>query len=143
MDTICYRPPVQKDFLVIRKVLKGQSTLRLQDYVTLRSIAVFESVFMKARIAAADLETQISMMRKLIWTERVILRAVRPASPTKTPSFRCSYGKLGTERSALFPTPRDLSSKGHSSFLHFAENVCNVHQAGIPGFNSLCPLERY
>ena len=66
--------------LYIATVLKGQSTLRLQDYVTFRSIAVLELVFMKAKIASADVETQISLMRKLVETERVIVHAVRPAS---------------------------------------------------------------
>jgi len=63
--------------IYIATVLKGQSTLRLQDYVTFRSIAVFELIFMKAKLASADVETQVSLMRKLIVTERVILHAVR------------------------------------------------------------------
>ena len=67
--------------LYIATVLKGQSTLRLQDYVTFRSIAVFELVFMKAKMASADVATQISLMRKLIETERVVIHAVRSASP--------------------------------------------------------------
>ena len=76
--------------IYIATVLKGQSSLRLQDYVTFRSIAVLESVFMKAEIASADVETQISLMRKLIGTERVIIHAVRPASPTIRPDLYCS-----------------------------------------------------
>ena len=64
--------------IYIATVLKGQSTLRLQDYITFRSIAVFELALMKAKLASADCETQISLMRKLIVTERVILHAVRP-----------------------------------------------------------------
>lgn len=76
--------------IYIATVLKNQSTLRLQDYVTFRSIAVFELSFMKAKLASADLETQISLMRKLIVTERVILHAVRPADPTNTTNLRCS-----------------------------------------------------
>ena len=62
--------------IYIATVLKGQSTLRLQDYVTFRSIAVLELIFMKARLASAELETQITLMRKLIETERVVFRAV-------------------------------------------------------------------
>ena len=67
--------------IYIATVLKGQSTLRLQDFVTFRSIAVFEAVFMKAKLASADVDTQVSLMRKLIGTERVILHAVRPTRP--------------------------------------------------------------
>ena len=63
--------------IYIATVLKGQSTLRLQDYVTFRSIAVFELVFMKARLASADIKTQISLIRKLIASERVLLHVVR------------------------------------------------------------------
>lgn len=71
--------------IYIATVLRGQSTLRLQDYVTFRSIAVFEAVLMKAKLASADVETQVTLMRKLIETERVILSAVREAGQTSTP----------------------------------------------------------
>ena len=63
--------------IYIATVLKGQSTLRLQDYVTFRSIAVFELIFMKAKLASTGPEAQVTMMRNLIATERVILHAVR------------------------------------------------------------------
>ena len=65
--------------IYIATVLKGKSTLRLQDYVTFRSIAIFELVFMKARLASADVQCQVSLMRRLIASERVILPAVRLA----------------------------------------------------------------
>ena len=42
--------------IYIATVLKGQSTLRLQDYVTFRSIAVLELIFVKARLASAEVE---------------------------------------------------------------------------------------
>ena len=99
--------------IYIATVLKGQSTLRLQDYVTFRSIAVFESVFMKARIASADVETQISLMRKLIGTERVIIHAVRPASPDNSTQPSLLMKGIEAEKSALFSRPADLSSKEH------------------------------
>lgn len=76
--------------IYIATVLNGQSTLRLQDYVTFRSIAVFELVFMKAKLASADVQTQVALMRKLIGTERIILHAVRAARPTATLHLRCS-----------------------------------------------------
>ncbi len=66
--------------IYIATVLKGQSELRLQDYVTFRSIAVLELIFMKARLASAEIDTQITLMRKLIASERIILHAVRLAS---------------------------------------------------------------
>lgn len=62
--------------IYIATVLKGQSILRLQDYIAFRSIAVLEAILMKAKIASADRETQVSQMRKLIASERVILSAV-------------------------------------------------------------------
>lgn len=68
--------------IYIATVLKGQSELRLQDYVTFRSIAVFEAIFMKAKLASSDLDTQISLMRKLIETERVIIPAVNIHHPS-------------------------------------------------------------
>lgn len=76
--------------IYIATVLRGQSTLRLRDYVTFRCIAVFELVFMKARLASAGVETQISLMRKLIETERVILHTVRPADRTGILNLRGS-----------------------------------------------------
>ena len=63
--------------IYIATVLKGQSTIRLRDYVTFRSIAVLELIFMKARLASAEIDTQVSLMRKLIATERIILHVVR------------------------------------------------------------------
>jgi hypothetical protein len=40
---------------------------------------VLELVFMKAKLASADPKTQISLMRKFLITERVILHTVRLA----------------------------------------------------------------
>ena len=65
--------------IYIATVLKGQSDLRLKDYITFRCIAVLELIFMKARLASADVETQVSLIRKLIASERVVLHAVRSA----------------------------------------------------------------
>lgn len=97
--------------IYIATVLKGQSTIRLRDYVTFRSIAVFESIFMKAKLASADHETQVSLMRNLIMTERVILRAVRPAGPPPIHSIPVADEAIGTEKSALVSEPADLISK--------------------------------
>lgn len=69
--------------IYIATVLKGQSTLRLQDYVTFRSIAVFELILMKAKLASSDPKAQVSLIRNLIVTELVILHAVRSAGPKK------------------------------------------------------------
>lgn len=62
--------------LYIATVLRGQATLRLQDYVTFRSIAVLELIFMKAKLAASDPNTQITLMRRLIESERIVISAV-------------------------------------------------------------------
>ena len=53
----------------IATVLHGDSTLHLQDYVTFRSIAVAELVFMKAKLAATDPEMQERLVRRLIKSE--------------------------------------------------------------------------
>ena len=63
--------------IYIATVLRGKSNIRLQDYITLRSIAVIELVFMKAKLAASDPTKQISLMRQLIASERKIIHAVR------------------------------------------------------------------
>ncbi|KAL2823872.1 hypothetical protein BDW59DRAFT_148127 [Aspergillus cavernicola] len=55
--------------IYIATVLRGQSILRLQDYVTFRSVAVLELVFMKAKLAASSPEDQEKMMRDLIKSE--------------------------------------------------------------------------
>ncbi|MCJ1248903.1 hypothetical protein MMC30_006124 [Trapelia coarctata] len=44
--------------LYIATVLRGQAALRLQDYIAFRSIAVLELIFMKAKLAASDPNTQ-------------------------------------------------------------------------------------
>ena len=62
--------------IYIATVLKGQSTLRLQDYVTFRSIAIMDWVFMKAKLASAVPDSQITLMRKLIDSKRVVLHEV-------------------------------------------------------------------
>ncbi|KAK1489739.1 hypothetical protein CCUS01_14683 [Colletotrichum cuscutae] len=51
--------------IYIAVVLKSSTTMRLKDYVTLRSIAIIELVFMKAYIAAASMDRQIELLRSL------------------------------------------------------------------------------
>lgn len=62
--------------IYIATVLRGQSTLRLQDYITFRSIAVLELVFMKAKLAASSPEKQVRLLRQLIETEWVAVDSV-------------------------------------------------------------------
>jgi hypothetical protein len=62
--------------IYIATVLRGQSTLRLQDYITFRSIAVLELVFMKGRLAASSPEKQVRMMRQLVESEWVAVNSV-------------------------------------------------------------------
>lgn len=78
--------------IYIATVLRGQSTLRLQDYVTFRSIAVFELIFMKAKLASANVEAQILLMRRLIATERVIIHAASLSRLVWKLNLRSSLG---------------------------------------------------
>ncbi|KAF2854158.1 hypothetical protein T440DRAFT_544349 [Plenodomus tracheiphilus IPT5] len=45
------------------------------DYITFRSIAILELVFMKARLAAADVQTQQTMLKRLLDSEYVFLHS--------------------------------------------------------------------
>lgn len=51
--------------IYVAVVLKNGSTMRLEDYMTLRSIAIFELVFMKAYLAASSMDKQIELLRSL------------------------------------------------------------------------------
>ena len=62
--------------IYIATVLQGQSTLRLQDYITFRSIAIFELIFMKAKLAASDCDKQIKLMKQLIASELIVMGSV-------------------------------------------------------------------
>ncbi|EUC49977.1 hypothetical protein COCMIDRAFT_83437 [Bipolaris oryzae ATCC 44560] len=59
--------------IYIAVVLKGSSELALRDYVIFRSIAILELVFMKARLAAADAETQQVMLKRLVDSEYAVI----------------------------------------------------------------------
>ena len=96
--------------IYIATVLKGQSTLRLQDYVTFRSIAVFELIFMKARLASAGVGNQISLMRKLISSERILVHAVRSAKVQASTISR-SYKSPGAEEASFVAGPTHRFSK--------------------------------
>ena len=90
--------------IYIATVLRGISSLRLQDYVTFRSIAVLELVFMKAKLAASKPEEQEELMRSLVDSEWKIVSAVsriddranRQGTDTgaKTKSQHSSTGEL-------------------------------------------------
>lgn len=62
--------------IYIAIVLKGSSKLELRDYVIFRSIAILELVFMKARLAAADAETQQTMLKRLLDSAYVAIKSV-------------------------------------------------------------------
>jgi hypothetical protein len=62
--------------IYIAVVLKGPSRLALRDYVIFRCITILELVFMKARLAAADAETQQVMLKRLLDSEYVVLKTV-------------------------------------------------------------------
>lgn len=65
--------------IYIATVLQGQATLRLQDYITFRAIAVLELVFMKARLASADAGEQLELLKRLLASEWVIASSVSVA----------------------------------------------------------------
>ena len=62
--------------IYIATVRHGLSTLRLQDYITFRSIAVLELIFMKAKLAASSSEVQVELLKRLIASEWVASKAV-------------------------------------------------------------------
>jgi hypothetical protein len=63
--------------IYVAVVLKGSSSkLALRDYVVFRSIAILELVFMKAKIAAASVDIQRTMLDRLLHSEYVMIRSV-------------------------------------------------------------------
>jgi hypothetical protein len=63
--------------IYVAVVLKGSSDkIVLRDYVVFRSIAILELVFMKARIAAASVDIQQTMLERLLDSEYVMVRGV-------------------------------------------------------------------
>jgi hypothetical protein len=63
--------------IYVAVVLKGSSSkLALRDYVVFRSIAILELVFMKAKIAAASVDVQQTMLVQLLNSEYVLIRGV-------------------------------------------------------------------
>jgi hypothetical protein len=63
--------------IYVAVVLKGSSSkITLRDYVIFRSIAILELVFMKAKIAAASVDTQQTMFLRLLNSEYVMIRSV-------------------------------------------------------------------
>jgi hypothetical protein len=63
--------------IYVAVVLKGSSSkIALRDYVVFRSIAILELVFMKAKIAAAPMNVQQTMLHRLLKSEYVMTRDV-------------------------------------------------------------------
>ncbi|KAL2873082.1 hypothetical protein SGCOL_011748 [Colletotrichum sp. CLE4] len=71
--------------IYVAVVLKSSTTMRLKDYVTLRSIAIIELVFMKAYIAAASMDRQIELLRSLHKSRLVLLQEQKPEIETTEP----------------------------------------------------------
>ncbi|KAI9810662.1 MAG: hypothetical protein M1827_006121 [Pycnora praestabilis] len=90
--------------IYIATVLKGQSTLRLQDYVTFRSIAILELIFMKAKLAASNPEKQEKLMKQIIESEWVLIKA----SP-KSPKLGHTVSKAQRNSIVAFTTRQRLS----------------------------------
>ncbi|GKT60001.1 hypothetical protein ColTof4_00142 [Colletotrichum tofieldiae] len=60
--------------IYVAVVLKSSSTMRLKDYITLRSIAIIELIFMKAYIAAASTDRQTELLRSLRKSQLVLFQ---------------------------------------------------------------------
>lgn len=65
--------------IYIAIVLKESSKLALRDYVIFRSISILELVFIKARLAAADAETQQVMLKRLVDSKYAVISSVSRA----------------------------------------------------------------
>lgn len=63
--------------IYIATALRGSPMLRVKDYIAFRSIAVFELLFMKAKLAASSPDQQQHLMRQLISSEKIVMSAVR------------------------------------------------------------------
>jgi hypothetical protein len=100
--------------IYIATVLRGQATLRLQDYITFRSIAVLELVFMKAKLAASSPEKQVRLMRQLVESEWVavnsvsLLPTVVRYTPTNADAVESETGNRLSQPAVLH-----CSAKGH------------------------------
>lgn len=70
--------------IYIATVLHGKSTLRLQDYVTFRCIAILELLFMKAKLAASTPEKQMDLLTRLVASEWVVMTAVSPCDQRRS-----------------------------------------------------------
>jgi hypothetical protein len=63
--------------IYVAVVLRGSSSkIVLRDYMVFRSIAILELVFMKAKIAAAPVNVQQTMLSRLLDSEFVVTRGV-------------------------------------------------------------------
>ncbi|KAH9897191.1 hypothetical protein F4778DRAFT_247226 [Xylariomycetidae sp. FL2044] len=65
--------------IYVAVVMQSSATLRVMDYVALRSVAIVELIFMKAYIAAASPTVQLAMLRALLRTRRVLVGAGKPS----------------------------------------------------------------
>lgn len=72
--------------IYIATVLKGNSVLRLRDYVTFRCVAVLELLFMKAKLAASTPAKQERLMRRLIASEISLLETFSTSTTTTNTS---------------------------------------------------------
>ncbi|OHE97272.1 hypothetical protein CORC01_07526 [Colletotrichum orchidophilum] len=81
--------------IYVAVVLKNSTTMRLKDYVTLRSIAIIELVFMKAYIAAASMDRQVELLRSLHKSRLVLFQGKKLEVETTEP--------LRLERSSIVP----------------------------------------
>ncbi|KAL0941025.1 uncharacterized protein CTRU02_203788 [Colletotrichum truncatum] len=81
--------------IYVAVVLHGDSTIRLKDYITLRSIAIIELVFMKAYIAASNMEKQIELLKSLCKSRLVLYGGQSPKNQRR--------GISPVERNSIVP----------------------------------------
>ncbi|KAK6420013.1 hypothetical protein LTR95_016986 [Oleoguttula sp. CCFEE 5521] len=91
--------------IYIATVLHGQATLRLQDYITFRAIAVLELAFMKAQLASAQPDEQIALLRRLLASEWVIV----PSNVRSSRALSQPYAKANRESVVAFTTAQRLA----------------------------------
>ncbi|KAG9185288.1 hypothetical protein G6011_07832 [Alternaria panax] len=90
--------------IYVAVVLKGSSAkIVLRDYVVFRTIAILELAFMKAKIAAASVDVQQTMLERLLNSEFVMVRGKAFSAPFTAPPL------LDRDRIISFSSSQRLS----------------------------------
>ncbi|RYN34791.1 hypothetical protein AA0112_g5461 [Alternaria arborescens] len=108
--------------IYVAVVLKGSSDrIVLRDYVVFRSIAILELVFMKARIAAASVDIQQTMLERLLNSEYVMVRGKAFSNPRTAPPL------LERDRIVSFSSSQRLSVMLYKTTIGYADgSLCGA-----------------